>query len=97
MDVDLTQFDDSALTILKTLAKQFPMPAEVGYHDLFPEEEGDSDKRKAHIGVLAFLRHENLIAHETGSVSSFIITRIGLALFNQDILKHLQQQLAESV
>jgi len=89
MSVSFVQFDESAVLILKALAQQFPMPTEVGFNDVFPDLESDVNKRTAHIGTLAFLRHEDLIAHEVGSASSFIITRKGLALFNVDIFKHL--------
>jgi len=95
MSVNFEQFDDSAIVILKELAKHFPRATEVGFNDLFPEFDGDIEKRSSHIGVLAFLRHENLIAHEVGSSSSFIITRTGLALFNEDIFKHLKSKLNE--
>lgn len=95
MSVDFRQFDESAVVILKELAKHFPVATEIGFSDIFPDYEGDIQKRSAHIGVLAFLRHENLIAHEVGSSSSFIITRTGLALFNEDIFKHLKSKLNE--
>jgi len=95
MSVDFSQFDKSAVVVLKALTKQFPSPTEIGFHDLFPEDEIDNEKRTAHIGVLAFLRHEDLISHEVGSASSFIITRKGLALFDADIFKHLKGKLNE--
>jgi len=95
MSVDFSQFDESAVVILKILAGQFPSPTEIGFHDVFPEDDVDNVKRAAHIGVLAFLRHEDLISHEVGSASSFIITRKGLALFNEDIFKHLKNKLNE--
>jgi hypothetical protein len=95
MNVDFSQFDKSAVVVLKALVKQFPSPTEVGFNDIFPEDEIDTDKRAAHIGVLAFLRHEDLISHEVGSASSFIITRKGLALFDADIFKHLKSKLNE--
>jgi len=95
MSVDFSQFDKSAVVVLKALTKKFPSPTEIGFHDLFPEDEIDNEKRTAHIGVLAFLRHEDLISHEVGSASSFIITRKGLALFDADIFKHLKGKLNE--
>lgn len=93
MSIDFSEFNQSAVTVLKQLARHFPKATEVGFNDLFPEYEDDNEKRTAHIGVLAFLRHENLIAHEMGSSSSFIITQKGLALFNEDIFAHLKAQL----
>ena len=93
MSVDFTQFDESAVVILKVLAQHFPMPTEIGFNDVFPDAEIDANKRAAHIGTLAFLRHEDIIAHEVGSASSFILTQAGLALFNEDIFKHLAEQL----
>ncbi len=95
MSVDFSRFDEPAVVILKVLAEQFPSPTEIGFHDVFPEDDMDIEKRAAHIGVLAFLRHEDLISHEVGSASSFIITRKGLALFNEDIFKHLKNKLNE--
>jgi len=95
MSVNFSQFDKSAIAVLKTLIQRFPSPTEVGFHDIFPEDEIDNEKRTAHIGVLAFLRHEDLISHEVGSASSFIITRKGLALFDVDIFKHLKSKLNE--
>lgn len=96
MSVNLNAFDESAVAVLKILAEHFPKPKEVGFNDIFPDGETDIEKRSAHIGTLAFLRHENLIAHEVGSASSFIITRTGLALFNEDIFKHLKGKLNTS-
>ena len=93
MSVSFTQFDKSAVVILKVLAQHFPTPTEIGFNDICPESEGDVHKRAAHIGTLAFLRHEDIIAHEVGSASSFILTQAGLALFNEDIFKHLTEQL----
>ena len=93
MSVNFNQFDESAVAILKLLAKHFPTPTETGFNDVFPDDDSDASKRAAHIGTLAFLRHEDLIAHEVGSASSFIITRKGLALFNDDIFKHLKSLL----
>jgi hypothetical protein len=93
MAVNLDKFDQSATIILKLLADNFPTPAQIGFNDLFPTEQDDMAKREMHIGVIAFLRHENLIAHETGSASSFIITCDGLALFEKDILNHLKVKL----
>jgi hypothetical protein len=79
--------------ILKLLSKHFPTPTEIGFNDVFVDAETDIDKRAAHIGTLAFLRHEDLIAHDVGSASSFILTRKGLALFNEDIIKRLKDHL----
>ncbi|KGJ90677.1 hypothetical protein [Colwellia psychrerythraea] len=93
MSVSFDQFDESAVVILKVLAEHFPMPTEIGFNDVFPELDGDVRKRAVHIGTLAFLRHEDLIAHDVGSASSFIITRKGLALFNEDIFKHIKNLL----
>ena len=97
MSVNFTQFDESAVVTLKLLAQYFPTPTEVGFNDVFPELENDSDKRAAHIGSLAFLRHEDFIAHEVGSASSFIITRKGLSLFDEDIIQHLNNLLNDDV
>ena len=96
MSVNFNSFDASATLVLKTLAEHFPQPKEVGFNDVFPSEASDAEKRATHIGTLAFLRHENLIAHEVGSASSFIITRTGLALFDEDIFKHLKRLLNDS-
>ncbi len=93
MTMNLEKFDDSAVLILSTLAKEFPAPTQIGFSDLFGTEHDDIDKRATHIGVIAFLKHENFIAHETGSASSFIITRDGLALFGEDIVRHLKIKL----
>ena len=93
MAINLEKFDDSAILILSTLAKEFPVPTQIGFSDLFGSDQDNIDKRAAHIGVIAFLRHENFIAHETGSASSFIITRDGLALFGEDIHDHLKIKL----
>ncbi|ALO35836.1 hypothetical protein CMT41_14740 [Colwellia sp. MT41] len=93
MNVSFIQFDESAVVILNVLAQHFPTPTEIGFNDIFPDIESDVDKRSAHIGTLAFLRHEDVIAHDVGSASSFILTRKGLALFNEDIFKHLKEQL----
>lgn len=93
MSISLTKFDQSAIVILKKLAKHFPIAMEVGFDELFPEFEGDNQKRAAHIGVLAFLRHENFITHEMSSTASFIITRAGLDLFEYDIVEHLKIKL----
>ncbi|PKI12915.1 hypothetical protein [Colwellia sp. 12G3] len=89
MGVNFSQFDESSVTILKLLAQHFPTPTEIGFNDVFPDAVIETDKRAAHIGTLAFLRHEDLIAHDVGSASSFILTRKGLALFNEDIFKHI--------
>ena len=96
MSVNFSAFDESAIRVLRILAEHFPKPKEVGFNDVFPNEESDTEKRAAHIGTLAFLRHENLIAHEVVSASSFIITRTGLALFDEDIFKHLKRLLNDS-
>ena len=96
MSVNFSAFDESAIRVLRILVEHFPQPKEVGFNDVFPNEESDTEKRGAHIGTLAFLRHENLIAHEVGSASSFIITRTGLALFDEDIFKHLKRLLNDS-
>ena len=93
MSVNFLQFDESSVIILKLLAQNFPTPTEIGFNDVFVNSEADSGKRAAHIGTLAFLRHEDLIAHDVGSASSFILTRKGLALFNEDIIKHIKDQL----
>ena len=93
MTINLKKFDESALLILNLLGSSFPTPAQIGFNDLFPAEQDDMEKRENHIGVIAFLRHENLIAHETGSASSFIITSHGLALFGEDIQHHLKFKL----
>jgi len=93
MTMNLEKFDESAIVILSALANNFPMPTQISFSDLFGAEQGSTEKRAVHIGVIAFLRHENLIAHETGSASSFIITRHGLALFGEDILQHLKNKL----
>ncbi len=91
MSVNFSQFDESSVIILKLLAQNFPTPTEIGFNDVFPNSE--TDKRAAHIGTLAFLRHEDLIAHEVGSASSFILTRKGLGLFDEDIFQHIKDQL----
>ncbi|WP_019028368.1 hypothetical protein [Colwellia piezophila] len=93
MSVSFTQFDESAVVILKALARHFPMPTEIGFNDVFPEGEKDASKRAVHIGTIAFLRHEDLIAHDIGSASSFILTRKGLALFDKDVYKHIKDEL----
>ncbi len=95
MNINFVEFDQSALTILNILLAEFPKPAQIGFADLFPQEQLDLDKREAHIGVIAFLRHENYIAHETGSASSFILTSQGLALYGRDIHNHLRAKLNE--
>jgi len=93
MSVNFSQFDESAVSILKLLAKHFPTPTEIGFNDVFPNSETETDKRAAHIGTLAFLRHEDLIAHDVGSASSFILTRKGLGLFDEDIFQHIKDLL----
>ena len=97
MSINLSQFDESSVIILKLLAQHFPTPTEIGFNDVFVDSEMDIDKRAAHIGTIAFLRHEDLIAHDVGSASSFILTRKGLALFNEDIIKRLKEQLKSEV
>jgi hypothetical protein len=89
MSINFSQFDKSSVMILKILSQHFPSPTEIGFNDVFPDSGTDTEKRAAHIGTLAFLRHEDLIAHDIGSASSFILTGKGLALFNEDIFKHL--------
>jgi hypothetical protein len=93
MSVNFSQFNESSVSILKLLAQNFPTPTEIGFNDVFPNSETEIDKRAAHIGTLAFLRHEDLIAHEVGSASSFILTRKGLGLFDEDIFQHIKDQL----
>lgn len=93
MSINFSHFDESSVMILKLLSKHFPTPTEIGFNDVFVDAETDIDKRAAHIGTLAFLRHEDLIAHDVGSASSFILTRKGLALFNEDIIKRLKEGL----
>lgn len=93
MNINLEKFDLSALVILKLLADSFPMPVQIGFNELFPADQDDMAKRETHIGAIAFLRHENFIAHEASSTSSFIITRHGLALFGEDIFQHLKIKL----
>ncbi len=93
MSVNFSQFDESSVLILKLLAQSFPTPTEIGFNDMFPNAETKTETRAAHIGTLAFLRHEDLIAHDVGSASSFILTRKGLGLFDQDIFQHIKDQL----
>ncbi len=93
MSINFSQFDESSVVILKLLAQHFPTPTEIGFNDVFPDSDTQTVKRAAHIGSIAFLRHEDLIAHDVGSASSFILTGKGLALFNADIFKHLKKQL----
>ncbi len=93
MNINFSQFDELSVVILKILAQHFPSPTEIGFNDVFPDSETETDKRAAHIGTLAFLRHEDLIAHDIGSASSFILTRKGLGLFNEDIFQHIKDQL----
>lgn len=95
MSINFSHFDQSAVIILKILASNFPIPTEIGFNDLFPEEETSVEKRTSHLGTLAFLRHEGFIAHETGSASSFILTAKGLTLFNEDTIEHLKMLLNE--
>ncbi len=94
MSINFSHFDESSVMILKLLSKHFPTPTEIGFNDVFVDAETDIDKRAAHIGTLAFLRHEDLIAHDVGSASSFILTQKGLALFNEYIIKRLKEQLS---
>ncbi len=93
MTINFTQFDQASKAILTALAKHFPTPTEVGFHDLFPESENDINQRQAHVGCLAFLRHEDYIAHDIGSASSFILTEKGLSLFEQNVVAHIKQSL----
>ena len=93
MSINFSHFDESSVMILKLLSQHFPTPTEIGFNDVFVDSEADIEKRAAHIGTLAFLRHEDLIAHDVGSASSFILTRKGLSLFNEDIIKRLKDQL----
>jgi len=93
MRVNFSKFDESSVIILNLLAQHFPTPTEIGFNDVFPGSETETEKRAAHIGTLAFLRHEDLIAHDVGSASSFILTRKGLGLFNEDIFQHIKDQL----
>ena len=90
MSINFSQFDESSVLIITLLAEHFPTPTEIGFNDVFPDSETDIDKRAAHIGTMAFLRHEDLIAHEVGSASAFILTRKGLALLDVDIFKHIK-------
>jgi hypothetical protein len=94
MTISFTQFYQASVAILTNLAQNFPTPTEVGFHDLFPESENDISQRQAHVGSLAFLRHEDFIAHDIGSASSFILTQKGLSLFNQDITEHIKNLLS---
>jgi hypothetical protein len=94
MAISFTQFDQASIAILTTLAQNFPTPTEVGFHDLFPENENDISQRQAHVGSLAFLRHGDFISHDMGSASSFILTEKGLSLFNQDIVERIKNLLS---
>jgi predicted GH43/DUF377 family glycosyl hydrolase len=89
MTIDFTPFDQASVAILSILAQHFPTPTEVGFHDLFPESENDITQQQAHVGTLAFLRHEDFIAHDIGSASSFILTEKGLLLFNQNMTSRI--------
>lgn len=89
MDVDFTRFDESVQAIFTCLLANYPVASPIGFADVFPEEQADTEKREAHIGVIAYLKHENLIAHETGSASSFILTKSGLALIGKDMDSHI--------
>lgn len=93
MSINFSRFNESAVKTLKRLAQNFPTATEISFHDVFPDSDDDSDKLAAHIGTLAFLRHEGFITHDVGSVSSFILTGKGLALFNENIKEHLDMQL----
>lgn len=95
MDVDFTRFDESVLVIFKRLLENYPVASPIGFADIFPEQQADTEKREAHIGVIAYLKHENLIAHETGSASSFILTKSGLALIGKDMDRHIWDLLSE--
>lgn len=95
MDVQFQKFDISAVKILTSLMENFPASTKIGYADLYPDEQDNSEKREAHIGVIAFLRHENLIAHEMGSASSFILTSNGLTLFGREVKNHLASLLQQ--
>lgn len=95
MSINFANFDQSAIAILKRLAANFPTPTEIGFNDIFAEEEASVEKRATHIGTLAFLRHEDLISHEVGSASSFILTGRGLALFDENAIEHLKMLLNE--
>ena len=95
MGINFLQFDQSAAITLKLLAKHFPTPTEIGFNDVFPDEKASAEKRSLHIGTLAFLRHEDFIAHEVGSASSFILTAKGLSLFNENTVEHLKILLNE--
>ena len=97
MSINFSQFDKSSVMILKILSQHFPSPTEIGFNDVFPDSGTDTEKRAAHIGTLAFLRHEDLIAHDIGSAASFILTRKGIALFNEDIFQHIKDQLNSEV
>ncbi|MBU2869765.1 hypothetical protein [Colwellia sp. E2M01] len=93
MSINFTHFDESSAKILTLLAQNFPKPTEVGFQNLYPDDEGDENKRAIHIGTLAFLRHDDFIAHEVGSAASFILTAKGLELFNENISEHIQMRL----
>ena len=95
MTINFSLFDQSAVIILKRIAQRFPTPTEVGFNDVFPNEEASVEKSTAHIGTLAFLRHEDFIAHEVGSSASFILTGKGLSLFNENTVEHLKILLNE--
>jgi hypothetical protein len=95
MSINFSQFDESSVLILTLLAQNFPTPTEIGFNDVFPDSE--AEKRMAHIGTIAFLRHEDLIAHELGSVSAFILTRKGLSLLNVDIFNHIKDNVNYNV
>ncbi|TYK67363.1 hypothetical protein [Colwellia echini] len=92
MSINFKRFDESSVKILTLLANNFPRPTEISFHDIFPDADAVSEKDKltTHIGTLAFLRHEDIIAHDVGSVSSFILTNTGLALFNENAFEHLK-------
>lgn len=95
MTINFSQFDQSAVIILKRIAENFPAPTEIGFNDLFSDEEASMERRTAHIGTLAFLRHEDFIAHDVGSSVSFILTAKGLSLFNENTIEHLKILLNE--
>lgn len=95
MSINFSHFDQSAIQILKRLAANFPTSTEISFHDIFPGEDATNEKQEAHISTIAFLRHEDFISHEMSSVSSFILTKRGLELFNENIIEHLKIALNE--
>lgn len=92
MSIDFSLFDESAVAILKKLATNFPVATEIAFNDIFPDSfEVD---HSAHKGAIAFLRHESFIAHDSGSISAFILTSDGLALFQKNVVEHLKSKLS---